>query len=141
MVVANVPRSTGMRQRTQRYGRYYPKLRKAMISIVRTHIIICFGTVPALTAFRERIVRFRRTSLYQRLTIARAEKFEVTLPFVLQQAAWLYERQLSQVKAHMRRVGASKSSTQSPVPGSDSAAGEAMRRTGSGGGGIFRCYN
>lgn len=36
----------------------------------------------------------------------------------------------------MRRVGASKSSAQSPVPGTDSAAGEAMRRTGSGGGGI-----
>jgi hypothetical protein len=36
----------------------------------------------------------------------------------------------------MRRVGASKSSGQSPVPGTDSAAGEAMRRTGSGGGGM-----
>lgn len=69
------------------------------------------------------------------LTTYRAEKFDVALPFVLQQAAWLYERQLSQVKAHMRRVGASKSSAQSPVPGTESAAGEAMRRTGSGGGG------
>src|ERR1700736_234680 len=72
----------------------------------------------------------------QLLTIIRAEKFDVALPFVLQQAAWLYERQLSQVKAHMRRVGASKASAHSPVPGTDSAAEEAIRRTGSGGGGI-----
>ncbi|KAI9651987.1 MAG: hypothetical protein M1831_007279 [Alyxoria varia] len=35
---------------------------------------------------------------------ALATKFDVTLPFILQQAAWLYERQLSQVRAQMRRV-------------------------------------
>ncbi|KAH6671675.1 hypothetical protein B0J14DRAFT_594167 [Halenospora varia] len=67
-----------------------------------------------------------------------AAKFEVSLPFLLQQAAWLYERQLLQVRAQMRKVGASKgSAAPSPVPGSTSenAGGEMMRRTGSGGGG------
>ncbi|KAI9743473.1 MAG: hypothetical protein M1818_002786 [Claussenomyces sp. TS43310] len=65
---------------------------------------------------------------------ALATKFDVSLPFLLQQAAWLYERQLSQVRAQMRKVGAVRGST-SPLPGSDSAGGETMRRTGSGGGG------
>ncbi|PSS12267.1 hypothetical protein M430DRAFT_21367 [Amorphotheca resinae ATCC 22711] len=65
-----------------------------------------------------------------------ASKFEVSLAFLLQQAAWLYERQLLQVRAQMRKVGVSKSSAASPVPGStsESAGGEMMRRTGSGGG-------
>ncbi|TAQ89501.1 hypothetical protein B7494_g2166 [Chlorociboria aeruginascens] len=63
-----------------------------------------------------------------------ADKLEVTLPFLLQQVAWLYERQLLQVRAQMRKVGVSKSGA-SPVPGSTSeSGGEAMRRTGSGGG-------
>lgn len=35
----------------------------------------------------------------------RATRFEVPLSFILQQAAWLYERQLSQVRDQMRRVG------------------------------------
>ncbi|PQE10666.1 multidomain presynaptic cytomatrix related protein [Rutstroemia sp. NJR-2017a BBW] len=68
----------------------------------------------------------------------RATKFEVTLSFLLQQAAWLYERQLSQVRAQMRKVGVSKGSlAPSPIPGSTSetVAGEAMKRTGSGGAG------
>ncbi|RDW64230.1 hypothetical protein BP5796_10732 [Coleophoma crateriformis] len=64
-----------------------------------------------------------------------ATKFEVTLAFLLQQAAWLYERQLLQVKAQMRKVGASKGSAASPVPPGSitESGGEAMRRTGSGG--------
>ncbi|KAH8802669.1 hypothetical protein F5884DRAFT_802672 [Xylogone sp. PMI_703] len=67
-----------------------------------------------------------------------ATRFDVSLEFLLQQAAWLYERQLVQVRAQMRKVGVSKGSTAaSPIPGSTSetAGGEAMRRTGSGGGG------
>ncbi|RFU27056.1 hypothetical protein B7463_g9278, partial [Scytalidium lignicola] len=67
-----------------------------------------------------------------------ATRFDVSLEFLLQQAAWLYERQLVQVRAQMRKVGASKGSTApSPIPGSTSenAGGEVMRRTGSGGGG------
>ncbi|KAL2074000.1 hypothetical protein VTL71DRAFT_7778 [Oculimacula yallundae] len=67
-----------------------------------------------------------------------ATKFEVSLAFLLQQAAWLYERQLLQVRAQMRKVGVSKgSAAPSPVPwnNSESGGGEGMRRTGSGGGG------
>ncbi|KAL2425995.1 Autophagy-related protein 29 [Exophiala dermatitidis] len=67
---------------------------------------------------------------------ALSEKFEVTQPFLLQQAAWLYERQLSQVRAQMRRVGARQSATPSPAPGSTAASmvgGQAMKRAGSGG--------
>ncbi|CEL07129.1 Putative Autophagy-related protein Atg29 (Eurofung) [Aspergillus calidoustus] len=52
------------------------------------------------------------------LTPFSAESFDVTLQFLLQQAAWLYHRQLSQVRAQMLRVGTTHSSTASPVPGS-----------------------
>ena len=67
---------------------------------------------------------------------ALAERFEVTQPFLLQKAAWLYERQLSQVRAQMRRVGNRASATPSPQPGSVSGSmvgGQTMRRAGSGG--------
>lgn len=47
-----------------------------------------------------------------------AESFDVTLQFLLQQAAWLYDRQLSQVRAQMRKVGNTHSNTASPTPGS-----------------------
>ncbi|KAK8908058.1 hypothetical protein QC760_003926 [Botrytis cinerea] len=69
---------------------------------------------------------------------ALATKFEVTLPFLLQQVAWLYERQFSQVREQMRKATVSKGSlAPSPVPDSTSeaAGGEEMKRTGSGGGG------
>ncbi|RDL36209.1 Uncharacterized protein BP5553_06821 [Venustampulla echinocandica] len=67
-----------------------------------------------------------------------ATKFDVSLTFLLQQAAWLYERQLLQVRAQMRKVGASKgSAAPSPIPGSTSenVGGEMMRTTSSGGAG------
>jgi hypothetical protein len=65
-----------------------------------------------------------------------AERFEVTQPFLLQKASWLYERQLEQVRAQMRRVGSRPSATPSPVPGSATASvvgSQPMRRNGSGG--------
>lgn len=66
-----------------------------------------------------------------------ASQFDVTLPFLLQQAAWLYERQLSQVRAQLRKVGKPSSVGNSPTPGSASrsavAAGQAMIRGTSGG--------
>lgn len=65
-----------------------------------------------------------------------SERFSVTQPFLLQQAAWLYERQLSQVRAQMRRMGNRSSNTTSPMPQSNVASvsgGQAMKRTGSGG--------
>jgi hypothetical protein len=56
------------------------------------------------------------------LAINRAERFEVTLQFLLQQAAWLYDRQLSQVRAQMRKVGTTQSNSPSPVPSSVSGS-------------------
>ncbi|CAG8113840.1 unnamed protein product [Penicillium salamii] len=53
---------------------------------------------------------------------ALAEHFDVTLQFLLQQAAWLYDRQLSQVRAQMRKVGTTQSNSPSPAPGSVSGS-------------------
>ena len=67
----------------------------------------------------------------------RAEQFDVTLPFLLQQAAWLYEQQLSQVKAQLRKASRPISIGTPPIPGSVSGSGigggHAMTRGGSGG--------
>ncbi|GJP91920.1 hypothetical protein CBS63078_1552 [Aspergillus niger] len=49
---------------------------------------------------------------------ALADHFDVTLQFLLQQAAWLYDRQLSQVRAQMSRVPTTQSTSTSPAPGS-----------------------
>ncbi|KAL4743515.1 hypothetical protein BDV11DRAFT_111231 [Aspergillus similis] len=49
---------------------------------------------------------------------ALAESFDVTLQFLLQQAAWLYDRQLSQVRAQMRKVPTADSNAVSPAQGS-----------------------
>ncbi|KAJ5772252.1 hypothetical protein N7520_002781 [Penicillium odoratum] len=54
---------------------------------------------------------------------ALADNFNVTLQFLLQQAAWLYDRQLSQVRAQMRRFDpTAQSNPPSPVPGSVSGS-------------------
>lgn len=67
----------------------------------------------------------------------RADQFEVDLSFLLQQAAWLYDRQLSQVKSQLRKVSKPSLTAQSPTPSSVSGSavtgGHAMARTGSGG--------
>ncbi|OAX79663.1 hypothetical protein ACJ72_06013 [Emergomyces africanus] len=64
-----------------------------------------------------------------------SEHFDVTLPFLLQQAAWLYDRQLSQVRAQIRKVGNPHSAANSPVPqsmsGSVAIGGQPMKRGGS----------
>ena len=73
-----------------------------------------------------------------------ADDFNVTLPFLLQQAAWLYDRQLSQVRAQMLKVGNTHSQSPYPAPapalgsvsGSGALGGQAMRRVGSGGGSL-----
>ncbi|KAL9607311.1 MAG: hypothetical protein Q9167_007770, partial [Letrouitia subvulpina] len=68
---------------------------------------------------------------------AMADQFDVDISFLLQQASWLYERQLSQVKAQLRKVNRRSSIGNSPTPGSVSgsgtAGGQAMTRVGSGG--------
>ena len=64
-------------------------------------------------------------------------RFQVSLPFLLQQAAWLYERRFETMKAQMKRLAVS--STPSPNPplaqgervGSAPPGGESMLRTGS----------
>ncbi|KAJ5118955.1 hypothetical protein N7448_010663 [Penicillium atrosanguineum] len=53
---------------------------------------------------------------------ALADNFDVTLQFLLQQAAWLYDRQLSQVRAQMRKVPTAQSNSPSPAPGSVSGS-------------------
>ncbi|GKZ36247.1 autophagy protein 29 [Aspergillus brasiliensis] len=53
---------------------------------------------------------------------ALADHFDVTLQFLLQQAAWLYDRQLSQVRAQMSRVPTTQSNSTSPAPGSVSGS-------------------
>ncbi|KAE8148104.1 hypothetical protein BDV25DRAFT_158995 [Aspergillus avenaceus] len=52
---------------------------------------------------------------------ALAERFDVTLQFLLQQAAWLYDRQLSQARAHIIKIP-TQSNSPSPVPGSVSGS-------------------
>jgi len=74
-----------------------------------------------------------------------AVQFDVTLPFILQQAAWLYEKQLSQARAGMKKV-VGKAGSPSPsqgltvgsLPSTSSGSGaQVTRRKGSGAGGLF----
>jgi len=88
-----------------------------------------------------------------------AQQFQVSRAFLLQQAAWLYERELSQVRAQMRKgmggatvapasnistpsgtAGGASPRPQSPAPmAMGIAGGTRMARTGSSGSyGIFR---
>lgn len=46
----------------------------------------------------------------------------MTLHFLLQQAAWLYDRQLSKVRAQMRRAGTTHPHATSPPPWSGSGS-------------------
>ncbi|KAL9075343.1 MAG: hypothetical protein Q9161_001720 [Pseudevernia consocians] len=65
-----------------------------------------------------------------------AERFNVSLPFLSQQAALLYERQLSQVRAGLQkanRLSSGASPTPSSISGSGTAGGYAMTRGSSGG--------
>lgn len=66
-------------------------------------------------------------------------RFNVTLSFLLQQAAWLYERHFDAMKAQMKRLSAASaapSGSASPAPDGGvkvegGAGGVAMSRTGS----------
>ncbi|RAL05158.1 multidomain presynaptic cytomatrix related protein [Aspergillus ibericus CBS 121593] len=62
------------------------------------------------------------------LTNCRADRFDVTLQFLLQQAAWLYDRQLSQVRAQMLKVP-TQSNPASPAPGSVSGSTAQVQQT------------
>ncbi|KAF2819998.1 hypothetical protein CC86DRAFT_471651 [Ophiobolus disseminans] len=66
-----------------------------------------------------------------------AAKFQVSPTFLLQQAAWLYERHLNHVRNQMKKVSGSNA----PTTGASTltaTGGVAMRRTGSGGSGAPR---
>ena len=75
-----------------------------------------------------------------------SSRFEVSLPFLLQQAAWLYERRFETMKAQMKRLAVS--GTPSPSPqlaqgervGSAPPGGESMVRTGSKGVNVVRMH-
>ncbi|KAL7779123.1 hypothetical protein CFE70_008626 [Pyrenophora teres f. teres 0-1] len=73
-----------------------------------------------------------------------ADKFQVPPTFLLQQAAWLYERHLDHVRNQMKRVSISNANpSPSPTGGSTLAAmgGVAMRRGGSAGsGGLLQLW-
>ena len=64
-------------------------------------------------------------------------KFQVSLPFLLQQAAWLYERRFESMKAQMKKLGVSGAASPSPQSmhgervGGAALGGESMVRTGS----------
>ncbi|KAJ5715794.1 uncharacterized protein N7483_012975 [Penicillium malachiteum] len=67
-----------------------------------------------------------------------ADSFDVTLQFLLQQAAWLYDRQFSHVRAQMRKYDpTAQSNSPSPAPGSISGSialgGPAAKGGGTGG--------
>ncbi|KAF2477303.1 uncharacterized protein BDR25DRAFT_300277 [Lindgomyces ingoldianus] len=62
-----------------------------------------------------------------------ANRFQVPPTFILQQAAWLYERHLDHVRAQMKKVGTTNTSTTPGVGGSHATIGSVpMRRAGSG---------
>ncbi|KAI4945385.1 hypothetical protein J4E86_009272 [Alternaria arbusti] len=70
-----------------------------------------------------------------------ADKFQVPPTFLLQQAAWLYERHLDHVRNQMKKVSISNAApSSSPTGGSTMTAigGVAMRRGGSAGSGAGR---
>ncbi|KAF1830167.1 hypothetical protein BDW02DRAFT_573306 [Decorospora gaudefroyi] len=70
-----------------------------------------------------------------------ADKFQVPPTFLLQQAAWLYERHLDHVRNQMKKVSISNANpSPSPAGGSTLTAvgGVAMRRGGSAGSGAGR---
>ena len=67
-----------------------------------------------------------------------AHRFDVSLPFLLQQAAWLYDRHFEGMKAQMRKLGSPTGDpmspglpSESPTKSSVGAGGVAMQRTGS----------
>ena len=91
-----------------------------------------------LTAYRGGIVRSKShlPGLYTN-GLARADRFNVTLPFLLQKAAWLYDRQMSSVRAQLRKASKPSSKSSSPTPGAEhgsgTVGGHPMSRGGSNG--------
>lgn len=132
-------RWTGHQQRTTHYGKSYLVLRARILIVSSiplflqpsTNCLLRESTVSLLN-----LTQFTHTQVisFSFMVICRADHFNVSLPFLLQQAAWLYDRQLSQVRAQIRRVG-TKSSLRPASSGSVAA------RPSSGGGGMVNAHN
>ncbi|KAF2150115.1 hypothetical protein K461DRAFT_296497 [Myriangium duriaei CBS 260.36] len=60
-----------------------------------------------------------------------SNRFEVSLPFLLQQAAWLYERHFAQMRAQMKKLGASNAPSPSPAQDAIAAVPTTIQRPGS----------
>ena len=125
-----------MQPKRRSYGKSFLDNPKPMRSIVCS--IIKFGSsdVRADVCFRERIVCHDNHHIYHfgSDSACRADKLEVSQSFLLQQAAWMYEQQLSQVRAQMRRVGSRQSSIPSLGAGSMTGSGlggQHLKREGS----------
>jgi hypothetical protein len=70
------------------------------------------------------------------LISTRASKFQVPPAFLLQQAAWLYERHFEHVRNQMKKVSGSNVNAAAASGGSSAltaVGGVAMQRAGSGG--------
>jgi hypothetical protein len=65
-------------------------------------------------------------------------QFEVSLPFLLQQAAWLYERRFESMKAQMKRLGVSGTASGTGTPGPQALQGERRGSVGVGGESMVR---
>lgn len=66
---------------------------------------------------------------------AMSERFDVPLAFLLQQAAWLYERHFEGMRAQMKRLGAASSATSAaPSPRPEGSMGEGTAGNAGGGG-------
>ncbi|KAF2691520.1 hypothetical protein K458DRAFT_411244 [Lentithecium fluviatile CBS 122367] len=68
-----------------------------------------------------------------------ADNFHVPQTFLLQQAAWLYERHLDHVRAQMKKVASSNTPATFGLENTHTTVGGvAMKRVGSGGSGAYR---
>ena len=63
-----------------------------------------------------------------------ADRFDVSLPFLSQQCAWLFERHRSQLRAQVRKFKRPLSVGTSPTPDSASDSGTTGLMRGAGGG-------
>lgn len=98
-----------------------------------------YAQAPMLICDRDRAVYLDPLIIIPSLIYSRADQFHVPPSFLVQQAAWLYERHLDHVRAQMKKVGGT---AQPPPFNLDSTqttmGGEPMRRASSSGSGGMR---
>jgi hypothetical protein len=74
----------------------------------------------------------RATYRVTQSNVSRAGEFNVPPTFLLQQAAWLYERHLDHVRAQMKKVGGQTAPALSSTDSTQAKASAATNRPGSG---------